>query len=149
MAKNLVFLTGERIGANASESLHLYRKMVSFGKNADVSIITQSEETFPEQAGCDNVVYLNASGAVFDDAKRVAEDADMFVVVGIKPNAYPSAELLSVTKPECSIAVINKGYLTLPKNFNRKHILRMRDMNIGAGLTFLSMCSWLTNLFEE
>ena len=68
MAKNVVFLTAERIGDSASESLHLYRRIVSFKKSADVTIITQSNETFPEQAGCKRVVHLNT-----DDVKR--EDA--------------------------------------------------------------------------
>ena len=51
MAKNVVFLTAERIGDSASESLHLYRRIVSFKKSANVTIITQSNETFPELAG--------------------------------------------------------------------------------------------------
>ena len=85
MTKSVVFLTGERIGDSASESLHLYRRIVSFRKSADVSIITQSDETFPEQAGCKRVVHLKADDMNCEDAARIAKRADMFVVVGLAP----------------------------------------------------------------
>ncbi len=46
MAKNIVFLTGESLGANASESLHLYRRIVSFRKSADVRLLLNAETLF-------------------------------------------------------------------------------------------------------
>ena len=109
MAKNVVFLTAARIGDSALESLHLYRRIVSFKKSADVAIITQSDETFPEQAGCKRVVHLNTGDVNREDAARITKQADMFVVVGMAPNSNPSAALLGVTRPECCIAIINKG----------------------------------------
>lgn len=149
MAKNIVFLTGESIGANASESLHLYRRMVSFRKSADVAVITQCRDTFPEQAGCKHVVHLNADNATREDATQIAKQADMFVVVGIAPNTSLSAQLLSETRPECIIAIINKGCLELPKELHREHVLRMCEMSIGTGLMFLSMYRWMMDLVEE
>lgn len=133
MAKNVVFLTAARIGDSASESLHLYRRIVSFKKSADVAIITQSDETFPEQAGCKRVVHLNTGDVNREDAARITKQADMFVVVGMAPNSNPSAALLGVTRPECCIAIINKGNMDLPNDMHREHILRMRDMSIGTG----------------
>ena len=149
MAKNVVFLTGERIGNSASENLHLYRRIVSFRKSADVSIITQSTETFPEQAGCKNVVHLNADDMNREDAARITKQADMFVVVGMAPKSNPSATLLELTRPECCIAIINKGNMELPYDIHREHVLRMRDMSIGTGLMFLSMYRWMMDLIEE
>ena len=149
MAKNVVFLTGERIGDSVSENLHLYRRIVSFRKSADVSIITQSDETFPEQAGCKNVVHLNGNYLSRENATRITKKADMFVVVGMAPNTSLSAKLLSETRQECSIAIINKGCLELPKELHREHVLRMRDMSIGTGLMFLSMYRWMMDLIEE
>ena len=149
MAKNVVFLTGERIGDSVLESLHLYRRIVSFGKNADVSIITQSSETFPEQAGCKRVVHLNTDDMNRENAARIIKQADMFVVVGMAPSSNPSAALLGVTRPECCIAIINKGNMDLPNDMHREHVLRMRDMSIGTGLMFLSMYRWMMDLVEE
>ena len=149
MAKNVVFLTGERIGNSASENLHLYRRIVSFRKSADVSIITQSTETFPEQAGCKNVVHLNTGDVNREDAARITKQADMFVVVGMAPTSNPSAALLGVTRPECCIAIINKGNMDLPNDMHREHVLRMRDMSIGTGLMFLSVYRWIMDLVEE
>ena len=149
MAKNVVFLTAARIGDSASESLHLYRRIVSFKKSADVTIITQSNETFPEQAGCKRVVHLNTGDVNREDAARITKQADMFVVVGMAPNSNPSAALLGVTRPECCIAIINKGNMDLPNDMHREHVLRMRDMSIGTGLMFLSMYRWMMDLVEE
>lgn len=149
MAKNLVFLTGERIGDSALESLHLYRRIVSFMKSADVSIITQSTETFPEQAGCKHVVHLNTDDVNREDAARITKQADLFVVIGMAPCSNPSAALLGVTRPECCIAIINKGNMDLPNDIHREHVLRMRDMSIGTGLIFLSMYRWMMDLVEE
>lgn len=149
MAKNIVFLTGESLGTNASESLHLYRRIVSFRKSADVTVITQCRDTFPEQAGCKRVVHLDAYNANREDATRIAKQADMFVVVGMAPNAVPSANLLSETRPDCCIAIINKGCLNLPKELHRENVVKMRDMSIGTGLMFLSMYRWMMGLIEE
>ena len=52
MQKNIVFLTGEIIGANVSETIHLYRRMESFKKSGVVSVITQTSDLYPEEAGC-------------------------------------------------------------------------------------------------
>lgn len=149
MAKNVVFLTVARIGDSASESLHLYRRIVSFRKIAEVSIITQCTETFPEQAGCKRVVHLNTDDVNREDAARIIKQADMFVVVGMAPSSNPSAALLGVTRPECCIAIINKGNMELPNDMHREHVLRMRDMSIGTGLMFLSMYRWMMDLVEE
>ena len=149
MAQSIVFLTGESIGANASESLHLYRRIVSFRKSADVAVITQCKDTFPEQAGCKRVVHLDADKANCEDATRIAKQADMFVVVGMAPNAVPSANLLSETRPDCCIAIINNGCLNLPKELHRENVVKMRDMSIGTGLLFLSMYNWLKDMIEE
>ena len=115
MAKSIVFLTGEDIGANASDNLHLYRKIVSFRRNADVTIITQCHENYPELAGCRHVVHLN------DDVMR----------------------------PECCIAIINNGWVELPEELHHKNVVKMRDMSIGTGLTFLSVYWYLKDLVEE
>ena len=134
MAKNIVFLTGESLGTNASESLHLYRRIVSFRKSADVTVITQCRDTFPEQAGCKRVVHLDAYNANREDATQIAKQADMFVVVGMAPNSHPSAALLGATRPGCSIAIIYKGSMDMPNEVHREHVLRIRDMSIGTGL---------------
>lgn len=149
MAKNVVFLTAERIGDSASESLHLYRRIVSFKKSADVTIITQCNETFPEQAGCKRVIHLNAEGSNHEDAASITKQADMFVVVGMTPKSNPSAAFLGLTQPECCIAIINKGSMDLPSDMRREHVLRMRNMSIGTGLMFLSMYRWMMDLVEE
>lgn len=149
MARKIVFLTGENIASNANECIHLYRRIVSFKKSADVAVITQSSEMHPEQAGCKLVVHLDSQGTNQTKAVRVAKQADMFVVVGMAPNAFPSAALLGATRPECSIAIINKGCMDLPNEVHREHVLRIRDMSIGTGLMFLSMYRWMMDLVEE
>lgn len=149
MAKNVVFLTGERIGNSASERLHLYKRIVSFRKSDDVSIITQSSETFAEQAGCKRVIHLNTDGVNREDATRITKQADMFIVVGMAPNSSASAALLGVTRPECYIAIIYKGNMDLPKDIYREQVLRMQDMGIGTGLFSLSMYRWMMDLVEE
>lgn len=149
MAKRIVFLTGESIANNANECIHLYRRIVSFKKSADVAVITLSSDMHPEQAGCKQVVHLDSQGTNHARAICVAKQADMFVVVGMAPNAFPSASLLGATKPECSIAIINKGCMDLPSEITREHVLRIRDMSIGTGLMFLSMYRWMMDLVEE
>lgn len=149
MAKRVVFMTGEKIGANVSEAIHLYRRMASFKKSGDVSIITQDFSGYPEQAGCKKVLHLNADESIADAAILVAKQADMFVVVGISPNVDPFTNLLGETKPGCCIAIINKGCLELPEELHHKNVVRMRDMSIGTGLTFLSVYWYLKNMVEE
>lgn len=149
MAKRIVFLTGESIANNVNECIHIYRRIVSFKKSADVVVITQSSEMDPEQAGCKQVVHLDFQGTNHARAICVAKQADMFVVVGMPPNAFPSAALLRATKPECSIAIINKGCMDMPNEVNREHVLKIRDMSIGTGLMFLSMYRWVMDLIEE
>lgn len=148
MAKRIVFLTGESIANNTNDCIHLYRRIVSFKKSADVAVITQSSEMHPEQAGCKQVVHLDSQGTNHARAMCVAKQADMFVVVGMAPNAFPSVALLGATKPECSIVIINKGCMDLPNEINREHVLRIRDMSIGTGLMFLSMYRWMMDLIE-
>lgn len=149
MAKNVVFLTGESIGTGASESIHLYRRIASFKKCGDVSIITQSTDTYPEQAGCKQVVHLDSQGTNQERAVSVVKQADMFVVVGMAPNSHLSAALLGATRPGCSIAIIYKGSMDMPNEVHREHILRIREMSIGTGLMFLSMYRWMMDLVEE
>ncbi len=149
MGKRVVFLTGEQIGANSAESLHLYKRIVSFKKSGDVTVITQSSDTYAERAGCNKVVHLTAQSENLQDAEEIVNQADMFVVVGTAPNATPSSELLRATKSGCCIAIINKGCLELPKGLHRDHVVRMRDMSVGTGLMFLSMYRWLADLVEE
>ena len=148
MAKRIVFLTGESIASNTNECIHLYRRIVSFRKSADVAVITQSSEMHPEQAGCKLVVHLDPHGTNQAKAESVAKQADMFVVVGMAPNSNPSAALLEATRQECSIAIINKGCMDLPNEVHREHVLRIRDMSIGTGLMFLSMYRWMMDLVE-
>lgn len=114
-----------------------------------MTVITQCRDTFPEQAGCKRVVHLDADKANCEDATRIAKQADMFVVVGMAPNTTLSAQLLCETRSECSIAIINKGCLELPKELHREHVLRMREMSIDTGLMFLSMYRWMMDLVEE
>jgi NAD-dependent SIR2 family protein deacetylase len=149
MAKSIVFLTGKSIASNVNECIHLYRRIVSFNKSADVAVITQSSEMHPEQAGCKLVIHLDSLGVNQTKALSVAKQADMFVVVGMAPNSNPSAVLLGATRPDCNIAIINKGSLDLPNEVRREHVLRMRDMSIGTGLLFLSMYRWMMDLIEE
>ena len=131
MAKNVVFLTGESIGTGASESIHLYRRIASFKKCGDVSIITQSTDTYPEQAGCKQVVHLDSQGTNQERAVSVVKQADMFVVVGMAPNSH------------------NKGSVDMPNEVHREHVLRIRDMGIGTGLMFLSIYRWMMDLVED
>lgn len=80
MAKKVVFMTGEQIGANASETIHLYRRMVSFMKSDDASVITQDLSGYPEQAEFKKVVHLGAEDDIADATLLVAKQADIFVV---------------------------------------------------------------------
>ena len=149
MQKNIVFLTGEIIGANVSETIHLYRRMESFKKSGVVSVITQTSDLYPEEAGCKKVIHLKSDGNNMSVASEVVKQADLFVVVGIAPNAVTSTVLLNETRQECCIAIINNGCLDLPINIHREHVLKMRDMSIGTGLMFLSMYRWMMDLVEE
>ena len=149
MAKRIVFLTSERIAGNATESIHLYKRIVSFRNCADITVIAQSSDTHPEQAGCKQVVHIDSKCRNQDTAVSVARQADVFVVVGMAPNTNPTASLLSKTRPECCIAVINKGCMDLPDDVHREHVLKMRDMSVGTGLMFLSMYRWMMDLVEE
>lgn len=149
MAKNVVFLTGENIGMGASDSIHLYRRIASFKKCGNVSIITQSTKTYPEQAGCKRVVHLGVNKESQNAAAAMTMEADLFVVVGMAPATVPSASLLALTKQDCCIAIINKGNLEMPQNVHRENVLRMRDMSVGTGLMFLSMYRWMMDIIEE
>ena len=134
MAKRIVFLTSERIAGNAAESIHLYKRIVSFRNSADITVITQSSDMHPEQAGCKQVVHIDSKGGNQDTAVSVAKQADMFVVVGMAPNTNPSASLLSKTRPECCIAVINKGCMDLPDDIHREHVLTVEEVGCGYDL---------------
>lgn len=149
MTKNVVFLTGENIGSGASESIHLYKRIASFKKCGDVSIITQSTETYPEQAGCKRVVHLGMNNDNMDEAAAMTMTADLFVVVGMAPSTVPSSSLLALTKQDCCIAIINKGNLEMPHDVLRENVIRMRDMSVGTGLMFLSMYRWMMEIIEE
>lgn len=149
MTKNVVFLTGKSIGTGASDCIHLYRRIASFEKCGDVSIITQSTETYPEQAGCKRVVHLGLNKDSQDAAAAMTMKADLFVVVGMAPTTVPSASLLALTKQDCCIAIIHKGNLEMPQDVHRENVLKMRDMSVGTGLMFLSMYRWMMDIIEE
>ena len=68
MRKKIVFLTSDGIADNTVESIHLYRRIVSFRKSADIAVITQSSDTHPEQAGCKKVIHIDSLGANQDTA---------------------------------------------------------------------------------
>jgi len=145
----IVFLTGENIGADASETQHLYRRIVSFRKCSEVAVITQEASLYAEKAGCQHVVHLTADRSSQDAAVEVVKQADMLVIIGMSPGTELSASLLNATCSECNIAIISNGNMALPKNLHREHVVRMRDMSVGTGLLFLSMYHWLKDLIEE
>ncbi len=149
MRKRVVFVTGEKIGTNAFESIHLYKRIASFKKCANVTIITQSHDRLPEQAGCEQVIHIGESLDSQTDVYLMTMQADMLVFVGLAPNINPSATLLGMTSPKCCIVVINQDCLDLPRGFHREKVLKMRDMSISSGLLFLSVYQWMMDLVEK
>ena len=117
MRKRVVFLTGEQIGANSAESLHLYKRIVSFKKSGDVAVITQSNDTYAERAGCNKVVHLTAQNGNLQDAEKVANQADMFVIVGTTPNVTPSSELLRQLSLDAVSPSSTEDVWNCPKTF--------------------------------
>ena len=58
MAKSIVFLTGDRIAGNATESIHLYRRIVSFSEECCIAIINKGNMDLPSELHREHVLKM-------------------------------------------------------------------------------------------
>ena len=87
----------------------------------DTRIITQNIDDLHERAGAKNVVHLhgeitklrsenNETATVyFDEACRIASEAEIMVVVGTSLNVYPAASLIHYAPKNCPIYFVDPG----------------------------------------
>lgn len=65
-----------------------------------------------------HVVWFGESVPMLDEAIKITEQADIFIVIGTSLNVYPAANLIHYTKTDIPTYIIDPNkILSLPKNF--------------------------------
>jgi len=70
------------------------------------------------------IVFFGEGVPEFERAIEVAQEADVFVVVGSSLVVYPAASLLDYVRPEVPIFVVDPGEPSLGQYAGRVHLLR-------------------------
>lgn len=65
-----------------------------------------------------HIVFFNEPVPAISDAMRLAQEADIFVVIGTSLNVYPAAGLISCVRPGTPIYYIDPKPAATPSNLN-------------------------------
>ena len=70
------------------------------------------------------IVFFGESVPMISVAADVAEQADIFVIIGTSLNVYPAAGLISYTKPNIPIYLIDPGAVSTNGYYKIEHIMK-------------------------
>jgi NAD-dependent deacetylase len=64
------------------------------------------------------------------EANKIAESAEVFIIIGTSLNVYPAAGIIDYVGPDCSIYLVDPKDIGVPVYRNLKHI----KANAGEGV---------------
>lgn len=65
-----------------------------------------------------HVVWFGEAVPAIEEAARIAQTADIFVVIGTSLNVYPAAGLINYVPVNCKIYLIDPGDINIPSQMN-------------------------------
>ena len=132
----------ERAGSSRVTHLHGELRKLRSSSNENVIFPIEGWEQKNEDRAPDGsparpfVVFFGESVPMFDQAVRIAAEADMFIVAGTSLNVYPAASLVRYIRPEIPVWVVDPGEPDLSGIRNPTEVIRK---NSAAGLPELKM----------
>ncbi len=101
-SKNIVHLHGELTKVRSERFEHLIYELSP--ENYEVKIGDKCERGFQLRP---HIVWFGESVPMLEEAVRITEKADIFVVIGTSLNVYPAASLVHYVQPQVPIYIID------------------------------------------
>ncbi|MGV4459998.1 SIR2 family NAD-dependent protein deacylase [Ornithobacterium rhinotracheale] len=115
--------------AGSSKVLHLHGELKKGRSVYDENLIFPFEGDMTLEDRAPNgdpvrphIVWFGEAVPALNDAIALAEQADVFVVIGTSMQVYPAASLVDFLKPECQLFVIDPSEITLYCRHTYTHI---------------------------
>ena len=118
-SKNIVHLHGELTKVRSERFDHLIYELTP--DRYEVKIGDKCEKGFQLRP---HIVWFGEAVPMLEEAVRLAQKADIFVVVGTSLNVYPAASLVHYVQPEVPVYVVDPN--SVANNDSRWHHNRLR-----------------------
>lgn len=117
-SKNIVHLHGELTKVRSERFDHLIYELTP--DKYEVKIGDKCEKGFQLRP---HIVWFGEAVPMLEEAVRLAQKADIFVVVGTSLNVYPAASLVHYVQPEVPVYVVDPNSVAI--NDSRWHYIRL------------------------
>lgn len=117
-SKNIVHLHGELTKVRSERFDHLIYELTP--DRYEVKIGDKCEKGFQLRP---HIVWFGEAVPMLEEAVRLAQKADIFVVVGTSLNVYPAASLVHYVQPEVPVYVVDPNSVAI--NDSRWHYVRL------------------------
>lgn len=117
-SKNIVHLHGELTKVRSERFDHLIYELTP--DRYEVKIGDKCEKGFQLRP---HIVWFGEAVPMLEEAVRLAQKADIFVVVGTSLNVYPAASLVHYVQPEVPVYVVDPNSVAI--NDLRWHYIRL------------------------
>lgn len=117
-SKNIVHLHGELTKVRSERFDHLVYELTP--DRYEVKIGDKCEKGFQLRP---HIVWFGEAVPMLEEAVRLAQKADIFVVVGTSLNVYPAASLVHYVQPEVPVYVVDPNSVAI--NDSRWHYIRL------------------------
>jgi len=117
-SKNIVHLHGELTKVRSERFDHLIYELTP--DRYEVKIGDKFEKGFQLRP---HIVWFGEAVPMLEEAVRLAQKADIFVVVGTSLNVYPAASLVHYVQPEVPVYVVDPNSVAI--NDSRWHYIRL------------------------
>ena len=117
-SKNIVHLHGELTKVRSERFDHLIYELTP--DRYEMKIGDKCEKGFQLRP---HIVWFGEAVPMLEEAVRLAQKADIFVVVGTSLNVYPAASLVHYVQPEVHVYVVDPNSVAI--NDSRWHYIRL------------------------
>jgi NAD-dependent deacetylase (regulatory protein SIR2-like protein) len=117
-SKNIVHLHGELTKVRSERFDHLIYELTP--DRYEVKIGDKCEKGFQLRP---HIVWFGEAVPMLEEAVRLAQKADIFVVVGTSLNVYPAASLVHYVQPEVPVYIVDPNSVAI--NDSRWHYIRL------------------------
>lgn len=117
-SKNIVHLHGELTKVRSERFDHLIYELTP--DRYEVKIGDKCEKGFQLRP---HIVWFGEAVPMLEEAVRLAQKADIFIVVGTSLNVYPAASLVHYVQPEVPVYVVDPNSVAI--NDSRWHYIRL------------------------
>lgn len=140
-SKIVIHLHGEAL--KNSSTLHPYEPIDidRYSSDTDIHIGDKAEDGSQIRP---YVIFFDEEldKRIWKEAVNATKEADFFVIVGSSLKVYPAVDLLSMTKPSCSIIVIDKDDVELPQSVLLRNKVQFIGADAANGLCSLYLDVW-------